>query len=437
MRDEGWARKIVTEEVPGPRSKNILEKKDEYIPRGISIAHGIVADKAKGSYIKDVDGNIFIDFAGGIAVTNAGHSNPNITEAIKEQTDRFTHTQAYKVPYENYIELAKKVISITPIKGGESRCYFANSGAEAVENAVRVARHHKKAPKVIRFTDSFHGRTSLTMGLTANSTYKKGGFPDDSFITIAPFPNPEKFPGTEEECIEYSLDHLKYLIEVECSPEETAALIIEPVQGEGGYLPAPRSFLKGVRELCEEHDVAFIADEVQSGVGRTGEFWAFEHYEIKPDLVTFGKSIANGLPLSGIVGRKDIMDSVHPGGIGGTFGGNPVSCAAAIATIDEIRDNLDHAKRIGDLMMKRLSEIKESSELIEDVRGLGPMIGIVFKDSEKVEHVIELARRDGLLLLKAGSDGDVIRICGPIVSTEEKVIEEGLKIFETVLEEIS
>ncbi len=440
---EEWSRKIATNTIPGPKSKEILKRKVDCVPDGISIAHEIIADKAYGPYIKDVDGNIFIDFAGGIAVINAGHSNPKILDAMKRQVDRFTHTQAYKVPYEKYIELAEKIISISPIKGENKKCYFANSGAEAVENAIRVARHHKNAPRIIRFTNSFHGRTSLTMGLTANSTYKKGAFPEDSYVDIAPFPDPNEFPGTERECIEYSIDYLEYLVETECSPEETAAVIIEPVQGEGGYLEAPQKFMNHLRDVCDRHEIALITDEVQSGVGRTGKFWASEHYDVEPDIITFGKSIANGLPLSGIVGRKKILDSVHPGGIGGTYGGNPVACSAALATIDEINENLDHAQMMGQLMRDHLERLKKRFDLIDELRGIGPMIGIVLRDQEgealpdATEEVIDRSREKGLLLLKSGIKGNVIRICGPILMTTSEIIEEAMSILEEALEKVS
>ncbi|MFW5898553.1 MAG: aspartate aminotransferase family protein [Candidatus Saliniplasma sp.] len=437
--EEDWKVEIVTDEVPGPKSKEIIERKKKCVPDGIALSHEIVTEEAKGSYIRDVDGNTFIDFGGGIAVINAGHSNPTIVRAIKKQAEKFTHTQAYKVPYENYIELAEKMIKITPIKGKEAKCYFANSGAEAVENAVRVARNYKAAPKVIRFENSFHGRTSLTMGLTANNLYKKGSFANDSFLYRAPFPDYRNFPGTKDECIDYCLDKLKYLIEIECSPEETAAVIIEPVQGEGGYIPVPERFMKEMRELLEKNDIALIIDEIQSGVGRTGAFWAFEQYDIKPDLVTFGKAIANGLPLSGVVGRKDILDSVNPGGIGGTFGGNPVACSAALATIDEIKDNLDNVVEVGEKMYERLNELKEEYDVIDDVRGIGPMIGIEFvneagePNAKIVKDLLKEARENGLILLKSGPYGHVIRICGPVTSSLD-VINKGLDLFEDALE---
>lgn len=437
--EEDWKVEIITDEVPGPRSKEILKQKHKYVPNGISISHKIVTDETKGPFIKDVDGNTYIDFGGGIAVINAGHSNPKIIDAIKKQAEKFTHTQAYKVPYQNYIELAKEIVEITPIKNGEAKCYFANSGAEAVENAVRVARNYKNAPKVIRFSNSFHGRTSLTMGLTANNLYKKGSFANDSFLYRAPFPDHHKFPGTKDECIDYCLDQLKYLIEIECSPEETAAVLIEPVQGEGGYLPVPKRFLKEVRELCDKNEIALIIDEIQSGIGRTGKFWAFEHYGIKPDLVTFGKAIANGLPLSGVVGRKDILDSVNAGGIGGTFGGNPVSCAAALVTIDEIQKSKENVSQISDLIHDRLNNLMERYDAIDDVRGIGPMVGIEFvkengdPNPDIVKKLLKEARENGLILLKSGPYGNVIRICGPI-TTSPDVINKGLDIFEDALE---
>jgi len=436
--NEDWKVDIVTDEIPGPRSKKIVEMKEQYVPDGIGLSHEIVAKEAKGAYIRDVDGNTFIDFAGGIAVINAGHSNPKIVKAIKEQAEKFTHTQAYKVPYENYVRLAKKMVEITPIKGDEAKCYFGNSGAEAVENAIRVARNYKGAPKVIRFENSFHGRTSLTMGLTANNLYKKGSFANDSFLYRAPFPDHHNFPGTKDECIDYCLDKLKYLIEIECDPEETAAVLIEPVQGEGGYLPVPERFMKEMSELLEKHDIALIIDEIQSGVGRTGTFWAFEQYGIKPDLVTFGKAIANGLPLSGVVGRKDILDSVNPGGIGGTFGGNPVACSAALATIEEIEGNLDNIVEIGELMLERLNYLKEEYEVIDNIRGIGPMIGIEFVNGvgepnpDIVKDLLKKARERGLILLKSGAYGNVIRICGPVITSTD-VINKGLDILEDAI----
>lgn len=438
---EEWKPKIITERVPGPKSRDILKMKEKFVPKGISITHKVFVEDTKGAYIKDVDGNIFIDFAGGIAVMNIGHSNPKVVDAIKKQAEKFTHTQAYVVPYKVYSELAKKITEITPVKGTKKKAFFANSGAEAVENAVRVARYHKGAPKIIRFTNSFHGRTLLTLGLTSKYIYKKGSFADGAFIHTAPFPDVNEFPGDEDECVDYCLRQLKYLLEKECTAEETAAIIIEPVLGEGGYIPVPQKFMEGLRELCDENDVILIIDEVQSGCGRTGKFWAIEHYGIKPDLLTFGKSIAGGLPLSGVVGREEIMDSVHAGGIGGTFGGNPIACAAGLATIDVLQEILKDTGQIEDLLKKRLDELNKKYDVITDVRGLGPMIGIEFKDEngepyeELVLKIIETARNKGLLLLKAGIYNDVLRICGPITPRDTDVVKTGLDILELSLDE--
>lgn len=436
-----WKPKIITEDVPGPKSREIIKMKEKFVPKGISITHKVFVEDTEGAYIKDVDGNIFIDFAGGIAVMNIGHSNKKVIDAIKKQSEKFTHTQAYIVPYKVYSELAKKLTEITPIKGTKKKAFFANSGAEAVENAIRIARHYKGVPRIIRFTNSYHGRTLLTLGLTSKYIYKKGSFADGSFIHTAPFPNVNEFPGDKDECVDYCLKQLKYFLEIECTAEETAAIILEPVLGEGGYIPVPRKFLEGVRELCDENDVILIIDEVQSGCGRTGKFWAVEHYGIKPDLLTFGKSIAGGLPLSGVIGREEILDSVHPGGIGGTFGGNPIACAAGLASIDVLQETLKDIGQIEEIFKKRLVELEKKYDVISDVRGLGPMVGIEFKDKngepyEKlVLKLIETARNNGLLLLKAGVYNDVVRICGPITPKDTDVVNLGLDILEVSLEE--
>ena len=436
--------KIVTD-VPGPRSKKLLELRNKVVPQGVSTTHPIFIEEAKGSFIKDVDGNIYIDFTSGISVMNVGHSNPKVIDAIKRQTEKYTHTCFMVIPYEPYVMLAKRLAEITP--GDLNMTMFVNSGAEAVENAIKIARYYTKKPNILTFSNAFHGRTLLTMTLTSKvKPYKFGFEPFAPGIYRVPYAycyrcrfNLE-YPGCGFACIEYIRD----LLNVEVSPETVAALIVEPVQGEGGFIVPPRDYLKQLRKLCDEFGILMIADEIQTGFGRTGKMFAVEHSSVVPDIMTLAKSIAAGVPLSAVVGKKDIMNSVHPGGIGGTYGGNPVACAAALEVIEIVKESLPNAIKVGNAIMKRCQEFYDKYEFIGDVRGLGLMIALEFvknrgtkePDKDICSEIIQNCAKKGLLLLKAGIYDNVIRFLPPI-TIEEEVADKAMDILEETLKEIA
>ncbi len=431
---------VIVSEIPGPRSRELMNLRKEYVPRGLFEFTPIVIDEAKGPFIKDVDGNVYIDFATGIAVTNVGHVPGVVYEAITGQASRLLHTCIHVASYESYLKLAEKLVSLSPISGA-AKAFFLNSGAEAVENAVKVARYFRKAIGIITFEYAFHGRTLLTMGLTSKfKPYKYGFFAFVPGVVRLPYPYPYRCPfgsKDEEECGLIALEFIERAFKTHIHPDETAAIIFEPIAGEGGYIVPPKSFVKGLRELADKYGVLLIVDEIQTGMGRTGKLFALEHFGIEADLVTLSKGMASGLPISSVVGRRDVLDSVHVGGIGGTFGGNPVSAAAALATIDLIMDSLPHAEEVGRILRKRLDELYDEYEVIGDVRGLGPMQAIeLVKDRRSkapwkslTENIIKSALSRGLILISAGIYGNVIRLIPPI-NIDYDVLDRALGIFE-------
>jgi 4-aminobutyrate aminotransferase/(S)-3-amino-2-methylpropionate transaminase len=410
------------------------------IPRGVSVPIPVLAHHASGAEIWDTDGRRYIDFGGGIAVLNVGHRHPHVMGAVQAQLDAFTHTCFGVTPYDSYIKLAERMNQLAPI-AAPKKAIFLTTGAEAVENAVKIARHATGRSAIISFTGGFHGRTLMALALTGKINPYKAGFgpfPADTFH--APFPDTYRGGSTEK-----SLAALETLFKSSVEASRVAAIIIEPVQGEGGFNVAPFDFLRELRALCDRHGIVFIADEIQTGFGRTGRMFAVEHAGVEPDLITVAKSLAGGFPLSGVIGRAAIMDSVAPGGLGGTFAGNPVACAASLAVLDVFRDEhvLDRAEKQGVLVRTRLDAMREQFPIIGDVRGLGAMLALeLVRDRTTREPAAELASRlakraseRGLILLTAGIYANVIRILAPLTASPE-LIDEGLTILEHALRDL-
>ncbi|NAS17031.1 aminotransferase class III-fold pyridoxal phosphate-dependent enzyme [Clostridium butyricum] len=442
LRDE--LPKIITETLPGPKAKDIIKRRKEAIPSAIKCVYPVVIERGEGAMIEDVDGNRFLDWIGGVGVLNVGFSHPEIVEEVKKQSEKYFHGMFNIVTHEGYVKLAEKLNEIVPVKGDKKKTYFANSGAEADENAVKVAKAFTKRPNIICFSGAFHGRTNLTMAMTSKKAYAKGLGPFPEGIYRAEYPYLYRKPTgmNEEEAIKYYINSIHKVFE-ECSPADyIAAIVVEPLQGEGGFIPAPIEWVKAVRKICDENGIMLIADEVQSGFCRTGKMFASEYWKeagVMPDILATAKSIGAGLPISAIVAREEIMESVLPGTIGGTYCGNPLACAAAIKTIEIMeRDNL--AKRsleIGEKVQAVYKKWMDKYEVIGDVRGLGGMIGIEFvtdkqsktPNGEIVSKIVKNAVEKGLMLENSGTYGQVIRFLAPLVMTDEQ-LKAGLEIFE-------
>lgn len=427
-------------EIPGPRSRAILERELEAVAHPLIVHLPIIAAEASNATITDVDGNVFVDFAGGIGVMNAGHSHPRIVEAISEQAARFVHTDFTLVPYEGYITLAERLGALVPITG-PTRAGFFNSGAEAVENAVKIARLATGRPAVIAFEGGFHGRTLLAMTMTSKvHPYKTGLGPFAPEVYRAPFPNAYRGISAEE-----ALAQLEHMLHTHVAPSTVAAIVFEPQLGEGGFIPADPTFVRGLRAVCDEHGIVLVADEVQTGFGRTGRMFAMEHFDVEPDLVIVAKSIAAGLPLSGVIGRAEIMDAPHAGAIGGTYIGNPVALAAALAVLDvfEEEDLLARANEVGARIRARMLSWQAAYPQIGDVRGLGPMLAIeLVRDPETKEPaselaaaVIDAALHRGLILLKSGVAGNCIRVLCPLTITDAE-LDDALAAWEDALAQV-
>jgi 4-aminobutyrate aminotransferase/(S)-3-amino-2-methylpropionate transaminase len=415
-------------EIPGPRSREILDRKARVIAEPLSIYLPIVIEEAHGATLTDADGNTFVDFTGGVGCMNVGHSNPRVVEAAKEQIERFTHTDFTIVPYESYISLAERLLELVPI-GGDLRAAFFNSGAEAVENAIKFARGYTKRPAVIGFDGGFHGRTLLALSLTSKTHPYKAG--------LGPFA-PEVYRVAFDD-----LDELRMAFKTRVAAEEVAAIVFEPVQGESGFIVPSREFVQGVREICDEHGIVMVADEVQTGFCRTGRVFAMEHFGVEPDLMTIAKSIAAGIPLSGVVGRAHIMDAPGDSAVGGTYVGNPVAIAAAHAVLDTIAEDglTDRAIEVGDTIRSRMESWREHFDSIADVRGLGAMLAIELRQDgepagDLATAVADAATRRGLLILKAGIHGNCIRVLVPLVISDAE-LDEALGAWEEALEEAS
>ena len=442
---------IITKSVPGPRSSEQLERRFEILPKAL---HGdlypIVIEKGYGAMVWDLDGNRFIDWIGGIGVLNLGYSNEEVVEAVKEQSEKYFHAPFSIVSHKGILDLAEKFNEIMPCRGEKIKTYFTNSGTEANENAIKVAKSYTKRNGIICFTGAFHGRTNLMMELTANKKYSKGMGPFPAGIYRADFPDIYHAPFglSEDDAIDYYIEQLNKIFKTGINANEVAAVIVEPLQGEGGFIPAPIKWVKKLRKICDDNGILIICDEVQSGNCRTGRYFAAEYWKeagVPADVITTAKSMGSGLPISAISASSEIMDSVVPGTIGGTYNGNPMSCAAALKTVEiMLRD--DYAKRsreIGEIVMDRYLKMKDRYSVIGDVRGLGAMIGMEFvldKDSKEanpefVNKLIKLALQRGLLIESAGINSNVIRFLAPLVITNEQLITS-LDIYEKCIKDL-
>lgn len=417
-------------------SDGLLKERQSAIARGVVNAHNIVLDKAQGCEVWDVDGKRYLDFVGGIGVLNVGHNHPRVVKAVTEQLGKISHPCFQVATYPGYVKLGEKLNQLVG-KGADYKSVFFCSGAEADENAIKIARGYTGRSGIIAFDGGFHGRTLLGCALTGFSKpYKQNFGPFPGEVYRLPFPN--KFKGiTEEDC----LAALDRLFDVQILPEKVAAIIIEPVQGDGGFLPAGKSFLQKLRKITEQHGILLICDEVQSGFGRTGKMFAFEHADIQPDLVSVAKSLGGGLPISGVVGKAEIMDGPAPGGLGGTFGGNALACAAGLAVIEtfEKDDLLTRANVLGDRLRTRLEKMAIKYPCIGEVRGVGFMIAAEIvnpetgkEDAELCHRILDLACEEGLLLIKCGLKGNSIRFLAPLVTTDAQ-LEEALHILDIAM----
>jgi len=432
--------------IPGPKSRELMLRRQEYVARGVASTMNVFAAKADGAIIEDVDGNQYIDFAGGIGAMNIGHSRAEVTNAIAEQAAKFTHTCFSVMMYEPYIELAERLVKLTP-GGFPKKALFFNSGAEAVENAVKIARWATGRPAIIVFDNAYHGRTLMTMTMTSKvKPYKYRFGPYAPEVYRAPFPYPYRMNMSAQESIEFCINELERMFVGEVAPDQVAAIIIEPVQGEGGFMVSPPGFLLALKQVCEKYNILFVADEIQSGFCRTGRMFAVEHDGVDPDLMIIAKSMGAGMPISGVVGRAEIMDAPPPGTLGGTYSGNPVACAAALAVLDlyERSDYAARSREIGHIITKRFLNLQDHYPLIGDVRGLGGMAAMELvkdrstkePDSQAASDVLTSAHHRGLVLIKAGMYDNVVRILVPLCVTDEQ-LNKGLDILEAALETVA
>ncbi len=428
----------LTTTVPGPKSLALSARRQRAVSRGVPQVTPVFIASASGATLTDVDGNVFLDFAGGIGCINAGHADPAVTAAIRKQSEKFLHTCFMVSPYEVYVELAERLNELSP-GGFEKRTFFVNTGAEAVENAVKIARSYTGRPGVICFDDGYHGRTYMAMALTAKvKPYKLGFGPFPNHVYRVPFANPYRCADATG----HSLRQIAALFASGVRPDEIAALIVEPVQGEGGFIVPPPEFLGELRKLCDRHGIVLVADEVQTGFGRTGRLFACDHFHLVPDILLTAKSMASGLPIAGVTGRAEIMDHLEPGAVGGTFGGNPLSCAAALATIElfEREDLCERSDTIGRIFTQRAKAWQRRFACIGDVRGVGGMQAMeLVTDTITKEPAAELTRaitrfalEHGVILVTAGTFGNVIRLLVPLVVSEEQ-LNEGLDVVERAL----
>jgi 4-aminobutyrate aminotransferase/(S)-3-amino-2-methylpropionate transaminase len=442
-------------EIPGPNSRALLARRSKAVPRGVPAVTPIAVVHADGAVLTDADGNRLIDFGGGIGVVNTGHRHPGVVQAVREQLDQFAHVCFPVSTYEPYVELAERLNRVTP-GTHEKRTFFVNSGAEAVENAVKVARFFTGRQAVICFEHGFHGRTNLAMALTSKvMPYKKGFGPFAPEVYRIPFPycyrceeagrEPSGRVGSGEvgECCMASRERLEHIFASTVDPDSVAAIIMELELGEGGFVPAPTEYVGELAKFAREHGILFIADEIQTGFGRTGKLFASEHYGLVPDIIITAKSLAGGLPLAAVTGRADVLDAPHVGGLGGTYGGNPLACAAALAVLDAMEAERipARAQRTGDRIKARFQEWADQYPCIGDVRGLGAMVGMELvtdrqtrtPDKSVTARVLAGALARGLVLLSAGTYGNVIRVLAPLTA-DDALIDEGLAVFGAALE---
>ncbi len=422
-------------------TEKLQEKRKKYVPQGVSNGNLNVAKSAAGATVTDIKGNEWIDFAAAIGTLNVGHSHPKVTAAVNSQVEKFLHPGFNVMMYEGYIELAEKLCEITP-GTFDKQAILLNSGAEAVENAIKMARKYTGRQAVVSFVRGFHGRTNLTMGMTSKvKPYKLGFGPFAPEIYQAPFPYIYQKPVemTEEAYTDRVIEEFKDFFLATVAPETVACIVMEPVQGEGGFVIPPKKFVQEVSKFCKEHGIVFVADEIQTGFGRTGSLFAIEQFDVEPDLITVSKSLAAGLPLSGVVGKAEILSASAPGELGGTYAGSPVACAAALAVIEIIEEEnlLTRSEAMGEKIETKLNELAEKHEYIGDIRRLGSMVAAEIVNNrtdklpnkEKTAEIVRYANANGLLLLSAGLKGNVIRFLAPLVITDEE-LSKGLSILE-------
>ncbi|MDX6407365.1 MAG: 4-aminobutyrate aminotransferase / (S)-3-amino-2-methylpropionate transaminase / 5-aminovalerate [Gaiellaceae bacterium] len=423
--------------IPGPRSKEILDRKDRVIAAPLSIVLPVVIERGDGATLTDVDGNTFIDFTGGVGCLNVGHAHPRVVDAVQEQAAKFLHTDFTIVPYETYVTLAERLVETAPISGAVKAAFF-NAGTEAVENAIKFARSYTKRPAVIGFEGGFHGRTLLSLTLTSKThPYKAGLGPFAPEVYRVPFAQDYRGPSAAD-----AIAALERAFVTKVAAETVAAIVVEPVQGEGGFVVAPAEFMEGLRRICNENGIVLVVDEVQTGYGRTGKMWGIEHYNVEPDLMTVAKSIAAGLPLSGVIGKAEIMDAPGDSAIGGTYVGNPVAQAAALAVLDVFEEEslVERAGQIGETIRGRMQAWQQRWDAIGDVRGLGAMLAIELVHDratkaaapELASAVVDAASAGGLLLLKSGIYSNCIRVLVPLVISEGE-LDEALGVWEEAL----
>ena len=428
-------------------NETLAQRRAQAVAPAAYSVHPFYPERAEGSYVWDADGNKYLDWSVGIAVMNIGHSHPKVLEAVKKQVDQFQHLCFAVGMHESYIALSEKLNEIAP-GPSPKKSFLINSGAEAVENAVKIARAYTGRQGIISFTHAFHGRTHMALSLTGKANPYKAGFaPRAAEVYRAQYPYTYRNPwGAENdvETAEKAIQSLKDQVKTTIGESEVAAFILEPVAGEGGFIPAPPAFLEALRDYCDEIGALWIDDEVQAGIGRTGAWWTVDHYDLEPDLVTSAKALSSGFPISAVIGKAEIMDAIEPGMLGSTFGGNPAACAAALATLNVIEGEglLERAQEIGAVLKDRLGKLKEKHERIGDVRGLGAMIGIEFINDEAktpnkaaVEAITMHARENGLILLPTGTYGNVIRLLPPINMSNEE-LNEGMSKLEAAIDNV-
>ncbi len=424
------------------KSHDLIERRDKVVCRGVGRLSELTVAHASGATLTDIDGREYIDFAGGIGVMNVGHCDPRVVEAINQQAAKLLHACIHVATYEPYIELCEKLVEILP-HGPSTKVMLVNTGAEAVENAIKIARQATGRAGVICFTGAFHGRTLLALSLTSKVNYKIACGPFASELYRLPYPIVlPHYELTEAQVVERELKRLRDTLNDTVAPQNVAAIIIELVQGEGGFNVAPKAYIQGLRQICDEHGIILIIDEVQTGFGRTGHWAASEHYGVTPDLSTWAKSMGGGLPISAVIGRTEIMDRAAPGTLGGTYGGNPVACASSLATIEQMQrlDLNERSKSTGAWIRQRFNEIAARTPQITDVRGLGAMLAIEFSkvddhtqpDGDLVKAIITTCRNAGLIVIPAGISGNVIRVLAPIVISDE-MLDRGLDILDNAI----
>ncbi|HVS85418.1 MAG TPA: aspartate aminotransferase family protein [Gaiellaceae bacterium] len=415
-------------------SERILGARERYVSRGVSTP-ALVVDRAEGARVWDVDGREYLDFGGGIACQNLGHGPETVVRAIHEQADRFLHQCFMVGMYEPYVEVCRRLAESWPTPREDVKSLLVNSGAEAIENAVKIARAATGRDAVVVFDRAFHGRTNLTMAMTSKLVYKQGFGPLAPDVHRAPAPYPFRGVSTED-----AIHGLELLFKQDVDPASVACVVLEPVQGEGGFIPMPAEFVRALRRICDEHGILYVDDEVQSGCGRTGTMWAIERLDVEPDLIVSGKTLGGGLPLAAVTGRAELMDAPHPGGLGGTFGGNPLACAAAAAILDALaepgfRARADHVET---LLRARLERIAAASPLVGELRGLGTMLALELREPtpDAAKAVTAAALGKGLILLSCGLYGNVLRLLPPLTATDEE-LERGLDLLEEALGDAS